>query len=185
MDRSAEWPPWGGWAALAAALAGCSHPAVLPPKGQSAFRVVPPPIILMPATEVRPHEGDTHDIYLEAVPDGPLVNPVYPAAALAGHAGWVIVGVRITIADDGRVTDVRPSPAVISTPTPYEEQFMAAIEAAVRRWHFTPGRFRTEVAKEGPGGLYWKPVGERTTESFTDLAFTFTAMGEVVLGGRR
>jgi len=165
---------------------GCQHATPVPPStGQASFRVVDPPdarpVAKGKATQlVPPHLGDTRQSFAEAFPRGDLPSPTYPPEALAADAGWVLIGVRITIGIDGRVVAVEPSPMGISNAGKYSEQFMAAIATAVQSWRFFPARLRTETVLQSEGGtLYWGYTASESTESVTDLSFDFSEKAAV------
>ena len=130
---------------------GCQHaPSTPPPTGQASFRVVEIPAALsaggdktlqLPVLRL----GDTRRSFAEAYPHGDLPSPAYPAAALAAHAGWVIIGVRITIDVNGRVSEVQPSPLGLSNAGRFSDLFMQAVSQTMQNWHFFPARIRTET----------------------------------------
>jgi len=146
----------------------------------ASFRVVDPldarPITKGKAVQLAPRQlGDTRQTFFEAYPRGDLPSPAYPPEALAAHAGWVILGVRIKIGTDGRVVEVEPSPMGISNAGKYSDLFMAAVKTAVQSWRFFPARLRTETVLQSEGGtLYWGYTASEPTESVTDLSFDFS-----------
>lgn len=108
--------------------------------------------------------------------------PVYPPRALRAKIGRDTVGVHITVDPAGRVSEVRPSLLVFSTPGTYAEDFRAAAEAAVRQWQFTPARAEYfEIVHEGDA-TYNRVTGSENVETEFDLCFIFSVGGEVVLG---
>lgn len=108
--------------------------------------------------------------------------PVYPKKAMEAKAGRNIVGVHITVDAAGRVSDVRMSLLVLSTPGPFAEEFRTAVEAALRQWQFTPARAEYfEIVHEGDS-TYNRVTGSENVETEFDLAFTFSHDGRVVLG---
>ncbi len=116
-------------------------------------------------------------------PVGPLAVPLYPRTVPTGSPILIIVGMRITVDKQGRVSDARPSPFAFSTPTPYAEEFHAAVLAATSLWRFEPARIqRAESGRneQGQGVLMLSPM--ETTEWVFDVSFTFTGNGKVVTG---
>jgi hypothetical protein len=114
-----------------------------------------------------------------------LTTPVYPAAALKAGAGEVIVGVRITVDTDGRVSDVGASPAALSTPSPFAAEFRAAVDSAVEQWRFRPGEVRHLETVHGPDGDYQRMASREKVAWAFDVEFTFNAAGVVLAGLRR
>jgi hypothetical protein len=132
------------------------------------------------------NERDAVDVLDAARPVEPLALPHYPPQALRGGAGLMLVGVRIEVDADGRVTEIEPSLASFSTPGPYAEQFRAAVDAAVWQWRFRPARRRhLEPVKLGDGSVYWRASNETNVATALDLAVTFQASGEVVAARAR
>ncbi len=144
-------------AVLLALSVGCSSsrltsvPAAAPPspvigpdpRGEVAFRVIPPPIDTQP--EPADATSTTHLTQPRAVRE--LARPEYPADALAAGVGDYTVVVRITIGKEGKVSRIDDSDRVPSTAGPFAATFRAAVEQAVRQWEFTPGI----LGEEKPG----------------------------------
>jgi hypothetical protein len=131
-------------------------------------------------------ERDAVDVLEAARPLEPLVTPHYPPQALRGGAGLMLVGVRIQVDADGRVTDIEPSLASFSTPGAFADQFRAAVDAAVWQWRFRPARRRhLEPVKLADGSLYWRASNEANVATALDLAVTFQASGEVMTARAR
>ena len=108
--------------------------------------------------------------------------PVYPKPALAAKAGRNVVGVHVTVDPTGRVSEVRLSMLVFSTPGPFASDFRDAVEAAVRQWQFTPARAEYfEIVHEGEA-TYNRVTGSENVETEFDLAFTFQPDGTVRQG---
>ena len=120
------------------------------------------------------------DDYREAVPIEPLAQPVYPPHALAAKAGRMTVGVKITVDENGRVTDVVPSLLTLTTPGRFGDDFMAAIATAVRQWRFRPAQVEHVELVQNGSTAYSRVLHSEATDTHFDLAFTFTATGEVV-----
>ena len=115
----------------------------------------------------------------------PLATPVYPKAVI-GHADKAIVGVRITVGTDGRVSDVGPSLLCISLPSPFSADFQKAVEAAVAQWRFHPGEVRhVKLVTEPDGTNYPRVVSSEKVEWRFDVSFTFTSSGNVLSGFSR
>lgn len=173
---------------LAGALfaSGCQHLPMPPPDtGASSFRFVDEP----PASPLKGKvtEGSNGPItvehYIEAEPIPPLALPVYPAHALAAKAGLVTIGVKISVDPDGRVSDVSPSLLTFSTPTRYSDEFDEAVRVAVGQWRFHPAqRYTMRIFRTEEGGGPPKELDRENTETYFDLAFTFTASGKVLSG---
>lgn len=163
---------------------GCRQVAAPPDTGQSSFRFVERPEAEVRRTDasvsVKPQRGES---YREAKPVLPLVLPIYPAKALAAKAGMTVVGVHVTVDQDGHVTDIGPSLLAVSIPTKFDAEFQAAVRAAVSLWRFSPAQvYHTEVVNPPGGEPYQRVTDRQNTEAAFDLAFTFTATG-AVLGG--
>lgn len=121
------------------------------------------------------------NILVKAEPILPLATPVYPKAALAGHAGSALVGVRITVDFTGKVSEIAPSLLAFSTPGPFAEEFRAAAETAVAQWRFLPAEIRHLQPGKGPQeNEYWTITQIDKTEMTFDVSFTFNATGEVL-----
>lgn len=166
--------------------AGCRHlPTPPPDAGTSSFAFVdPPPVPPRKATMAEPSNGPIlEEHYVEAEPIPPLATPVYPAHALAAHAGLVTIGVKISVDIDGRVSHVSPSLLTFSTPTRYSEEFEEAVRVAVMRWRFNPAqRYTLRIFRTEEGGGPPREIHRENTETYFDLAFTFTASGTVLSG---
>jgi len=148
--------------------------------GRSSYQVVETPEVppaMQQGALVLPvlHLGETRRTLVEAYPEGDLASPTYPLAALAAHAGWVILGVRITIDTNGRVSDVQLNPLGLSNAGRFTDDFLQAVTATVRTWKFFPARYHYEIVRQQKGGgFYWSNLKYEATESFTDLSFNFT-----------
>ena len=160
---------------VALVAAGCQHVAPPPDTGTSSFAFVePPPAPPSKATPTATKEPVV-DQFREAWPVPPLVTPVYPPRALAAKAGRVIVGVHITVDTDGRVSTVAPSMLAFSTPGPWADEFMAAVELALRQWRFWPAEIRHLENVQTPDVAYERVTRLEKIEAQFDLSFTFTA----------
>jgi hypothetical protein len=123
------------------------------------------------------------DVVVQAEPILPLAKPVYPKAALTARDGASLVGVRISVDSDGRVSDVRPSLVCLSTPGPFAGEFQAAVEAALALWRFEPGEVQHLEPANAPDGSQYMRVKDREKVEWTfDVSFTFTAAGDVLSG---
>jgi outer membrane biosynthesis protein TonB len=107
---------------------------------------------------------------------GQLTSPVYPASALAAHAGECVVFVTITIGVDGTVSEVRPSWQRMYIPSRFSDTFLEAIKEAVGNWRFQPAR-NVYWEKQTDGEL--KYISNETLAAQTDVKFTFEASGVV------
>jgi len=182
MSRFSHGMAWLPMALLGFA-AGCQSPRAPVPEGQSTFRFLEPPAPPSPPRIGTPSEQlQPRVILVEAKPRKPLATPIFPAAALGRHAAIASVAVRITVDTDGRVSAVGPSMLAISTPGPFAHEFRGAVEDAVRQWRFTPAEIRhLEPAKEeGKTVNYWNVTSSEKVEASFDVAFTFTATGDVM-----
>jgi hypothetical protein len=167
-------------------VGGCRHlPTPPSDTGASSFRFVEEPPV--PPQKGNVTEGsngpiiEEHFIDAEAIP--PLAMPVYPAHALAAKAGLVTIGVKISVDTDGHVSDVSPSLLTFSTPTRYSDEFDEAVRVAVSQWRFHPAqRYTMRIFRTDEGGGPPKELHREKTETYFDLAFTFTASGKVLSG---
>jgi hypothetical protein len=173
-------------------VAGCQQVVRVAPKraeGASGFKFVEgslgqlrhPPVedlaALVPGTPGTPIE-----IKLKANPIRPLATPAYPPALLGRVRLPVAVGVHITVDETGRVAHVGPSLVAFSTGGEWAGEFREAVEAALAQWRFRPAEIRGIVQKqeESGRGSYWLTLSKRPVDDAFDVAFTFTATGEVV-----
>lgn len=109
-----------------------------------------------------------------------VVLPVYPPKALLAKAGRATVGVQVTVDKEGRVTDIGTSLLTYNTPGLFAGDFLEAVKAAVRQWQFSPAEvLQMETAKSGDF-TYQRIARTTKTETKLDLAFTFTATGQVL-----
>ena len=163
--------------------AACRHVASSrTPEGTSSIKFVQPPSPPPAKNKGTATRMESPEEAVNAEPILPLATPVCPPAALAAHAGTAIVGVRITVGTDGRVSDVGTSLASLSTPTPFAAAFRDAVEVAVAQWRFKPGEVLHLETVHDPGGDY-RRVASREKVGWTfDVEFTFTATGDVVAG---
>jgi hypothetical protein len=171
--------------------AGCQQARRAPPRveGASSFQFVERPIT--PAAEAAVYSikmvREPVDVKVKAEPIEPLSPPVYPRVALGRVRRPMTVGVRITVDDTGRVAQVGPSLVAFSTGGEWAEEFRVAVEEALAQWRFKPAEFRhmePRASKTGRGG-YWQVTRSQPTDDGFDLAFTFTAKGDVLTEGLR
>jgi hypothetical protein len=107
---------------------------------------------------------------------GELAKPIYPAAALAAHAGAFVLYATIIIDAEGRVSEVAPSWDRMNIPSRCSGQFLDAVKVAVARWRFIPAHL-----------VHWErhPNGEdkylysEVIPAQVDVRFTFEATGDV------
>ena len=167
-------------------VASCRHRVAEAPAeatGQAGIRFIDP--AAAPGAVLQTREGDpvSGEVFSEARAIEPLTVPVYPRGVPPRKAGVVTIGVRLTVDEQGRVTDVGPSLLAVSIPTPYSEQFEAAVRAAVLQWRFQPAqRYRVDYSRNAQSGLERKVSGRANVETWFDVMFTFTERGEVKTG---
>jgi hypothetical protein len=166
---------YAGCAVLLLASGGCRTPV---PEGRSSIEMLEPIATPPPKSDAKGDVSATNIVINEIPPSiiGDLAKPVYPAAALAAHAGECIVFVTITIDPNGTVSEVRPSWQRLNIPGKFSEDFLEAVRAAVQRWKFEPAR-NVYWAKEGDGELRY--MNAETVSAQTDVKFTFEASGSV------
>lgn len=143
---------------------------------------MPTPAAPPPDLKAKVEEGPRLPVetMVVAAPIAPLAQPVFPAAALGREKMPVTVGVRIMVDATGRVTDMRLSLAVISTPTPYQEEFRRAVEEALAQWRFRPAELcRLKPMLDATGAPAWALDRREKTECGFDVSFTFQSTGEV------
>lgn len=111
---------------------------------------------------------------------GDAVHPVYPERALAAGVGSIILVVRIRVSPDGTITDLMLSPG--SKPGPFSEDFLQAVETAVKKWKFTrPERWQLEEGRDvnGDGKIDYQKVLSIVPVSATgDVEFSFNIAKE-------
>jgi hypothetical protein len=161
------------------AAAGCRHVPVKDTGRSGVSFVEPPPAPPPKNVELSTTEQTQRMQYNEARPLKPLAMPVYPPKALAAKAGWNTVGVKITVGVDGRVTNIRPSVLAMSTPGRFADDFLAAVEVALRQWKFVPAEIQQIEPIPGLDRPVNRITGREPTEAEFDLSFTFTADGQV------
>ncbi len=150
-------------------------------KGESSFAFVDQPVPPPPPSDGKVLEPVNRAQYSEAqLKDGATI-PVYPIRALKAKAGRALVGFHIMVDTNGRVSDIRPSMFVFSTPGHFAEDFRDAVEAAVRHWQFTPARVEYYEIRNENGFPFARVTRTEATETEFDLSFTFTATGGVQL----
>jgi len=135
-----------------------------------------------PPSSGPPVQLTNHSQWHEATQKEPVAMPVYPAKALKAKAGRNTVGVHIIVDPEGRVSEIRMSMLVFSTPGPFAEDFRDAVELAVRQWRFNPARSESyEIIHDGDATSMRMTGGENVETEF-DLAFTFQPDGTVRAG---
>jgi len=164
------------------ALAGCRHTPPSPlPQGRASFRFIEPPVPTEKPGIASHGAAGIRDVFVQAEPQLPLENPVFPRAALGARPGWTTVAVQLTVDAEGRVTDVRPSFFGITTPSPFANEFLTAVEAAVLQWKFTPAVVcRIEPLEMEGGRVRGKVMRTERVETAFEVAFTFTSTGDVL-----
>ncbi len=118
-------------------------------------------------------------MYFPAHPLGTLALPVYPAEALAAHAGRTKIVLQITVGTDGRVTQITDALASVPFLGPFSPQFRAAAEAAVAQWRFEPAERQHLDPYDVNGTKVWEITRSEKVETVTQVAFTFTESGKV------
>jgi hypothetical protein len=172
-----------------AIVAGCQHAQPPPPRieGSSSYTFVEPPPPPAPAkapVQVGPEAQLPVETLLLAAPIEPLAKPVYPASVLGREKMPVVVGIRIIVDPAGRITDARTSLAVLSTPTPFMEEFRAAVDQALTQWRFRPGELRRLApTTDANGAPAWILAHREKTDCVFDVSFIFQSTGEVVSQG--
>ena len=173
-------------------VAGCQHattPVARPAEGASMFSFVERPVVAAtePTAQLLPMAREPVEVKTKAEPLEPLATPVYPRRALGRVPLPMMVGVRINVDASGRVAHVGASLVTFSTGGEYAEEFRAAVEAALALWRFRPAEMRHLEPRPGRGGQggYWQVTRAEPTEDAFDLAFTFTAKGDVIAEGLR
>lgn len=170
MSRFARLNPC---AVLAVALAaGCQHA----PTGTAAFSFVeaghdPAPVVDASAYKIT--QGTS--VFVQAKPIPPLAVPAYPTAALAAHAGTVVVHVTVTVGTDGLISGISPNRMAIDVPSRFDRDFQEAIRAALVQWRFEPAQLAR--LDPGPGGGAPIVVDSRDVEGRLGVAFTFSSSG--------
>jgi hypothetical protein len=165
----------------AIAVVGCHHaPSAV---GSSAFHFVetqtsrpaaPAAVYTLP--------DDTPQTFVEpAKPIEPLAKPAYPSRALGSNAGPIFVGVQLAVDSLGNVTNVQQSWKTFTSPSRYEADFRAAVEAAVRQWRFYPAQLQViqRVQRVGRPDRYVVRHSDPTEWTF-EVVFTFNDSGSVV-----
>jgi hypothetical protein len=162
-------------AVLIWATGGCSTPKQ---EGHSSIEMLEPIVTPPPESDAKGEISATNIIFNDIPPSiiGDLAKPVYPASALAAHAGECVVFATITIDSTGTVSEVRPSWQRLNIPGKFSEVFFEAVRAAVQRWRFEPAR-KIYWEKEADGEL--KYLNTEVPSVQTDVKFTFEASGGV------
>lgn len=165
-------------------LTGCKHAPAAGESTQSAFRFVTPPSPPAARGEGTVRAAEPREFSKPPEPLTPLASPTYPAIPRAGRPAFATVGLQLTIDREGRVATVRAGLHAFSTPGPWAEAFRAAAEAAVRQWRFRPAVFvQLEEVAAPDGGTFLRMKSSEAIESTTEVAFTFSATGDVRAGG--
>lgn len=93
-----------------------------------------------------------------------------------------MVWVHVTVDANGRVTDVVASVLTFTTPGPFADDFMAAVQVALHQWRFLPAEIQQVEWVQASGMSYNSIISAEKTETQFEPSFTFTAAG-TVLGG--
>lgn len=178
--------------AVALGLVGCHHRSIAATgTGVSSFAVISMQSMASDNVAV----GDTVETgetgaskvsyveeFVQARPLPPIMQPTYPPKALKAIAGRAVVGVRVTVDEAGRVTDIGPSLLTFSTFGPYAEAFRGAVESAVWQWRFVPAELLQSERVQNDGSAYQRVIRRQAVSTQIDLAFTFTESGGVEAG---
>lgn len=161
----------------------CHHATVPTPSGASSFSFVTP--AQLDANQPKPSKESSGGAEYAIPPEPllPLATPTYPKSAIDSPKGTVTIGVRVDIDSTGLVSGIQPSLAVFSTPNSYGSGFREAVEKAVMQWRFLPARLQYAEVVKGDDGREVSVMreGEKIAWS-VDVAFTFTASGDVLAG---
>lgn len=112
-------------------------------------------------------------------PENPM--PEYPAALIPLGLPAHSVAVRLLLSEEGRVSQLGPSPLRPSTEGPYRAEFEQAVQNAVAAWTGGPPRVRQFVA--GPDAdADGKPdfdrlKREQVLKAYFDVVFVFELRG--------
>jgi Gram-negative bacterial TonB protein C-terminal len=162
--------------------AGCQHRrSRQTPEGNASFRFIEPPPPPQLKGSVTLDVAQTGEISLPAEAIPPLAVPVYPAAALRTRSFGTSVSVHVVVDAKGRVAEVTPSRFGFTMPSPYAQEFFAAVERAVRQWKFKPAeiQFTEPAVREG---VEVRTLTRREPiEATFDVTFLFTSTGAVVM----
>lgn len=119
-----------------------------------------------------------------------MPTPRYPEAALAAGAGPVSVEVRIWVGEQGTVERVAPGRRTTFPTGSIGAEFDAAVDEAVRRWQFSPGRIDTVEDGQDLDGDgkpdYTVLIRTRPATVYYDLRFDFRIVdgqGQVEVAG--
>jgi hypothetical protein len=164
-------------------LSGCLHHAPESTTSHSSFRFLersapgqksPEPVFTL--SDDAPRRFVT-----PAEPIQPLVAATYPARAFAARAGFATVGVRLTIDVAGHVAHVEQSFQAFTSPSAWEAEFRAAVEAAVAQWRFHPAEEESiQRVKQLDGSERYLVRHTEPVEWTLDVAFTFNESGSVL-----
>ncbi|HEY1791491.1 MAG TPA: hypothetical protein VGG34_01120 [Opitutaceae bacterium] len=143
----------------------------------ASFHFVPPTDYRGPpvdATGFKISKGQ--DVYVDAKPIEPLAPPIYPHRALGLQKWPVTMTVSIKVGADGMVSYVGPSMSAVSFPTPFDQDFLEAIKAALSAWHFEPAHIASLEPQPDGSPLV---TGLMDVEATLNVAFTFSPGGTV------
>jgi hypothetical protein len=161
---------------MAIVLASCRH---ISPTGNSSYTVVDDIGALKSAPVDASKLKVTASMSVLVVPKPipPLVMPEYPSSALAAHLLDVQFAVTLVIDKEGRVITIEPSLARLPYTNAFREEFVTAIEQAVKTWRFEPGKLaHLEPQPDG------RPLvtGLEDVDSKLTIAFNFARSGKVL-----
>jgi outer membrane biosynthesis protein TonB len=139
--------------------------------------VVPlPPIDYQGGAETDNHGSEENQFVPARLAVKPTPPPYPPRALAGGIVGLARVAVNVTIDREGRVMQISPSFAALSTFGPYADDFREAVERALREWRFYPAEVRQIELVVAPDGVaYRRAKRVDRVESQLDLVVTFEA----------
>lgn len=169
-------------AALGVLQGGCQHRAAeRAPQGTASFRFLDPPSPPPSKVSATFEVGHAGEIVIPAQAILPLAVPVYPPIALRTSGFGTAVSVHVVVDEKGRVADVTPSPFGFTMPSPYRQEFFAAVERAVARWKFKPAEIQFTEPAVRDGAEVRVLTRREPIEATFDITFLFTSTGAVVL----
>ena len=182
---------------LSALLVACAH------QNASVPDLTPTPAVAPAKAAPDPREGNVAvefladpespkpklDAHQEFTPAEPRATPLpeYPPEAFAGGGPTAVVAVRLMLAPEGVIREVKDSPKLAPYTGPFAAEFRTAVEAAVHRWIFSPARIDT-LGPARPDMPKRYLLATRYVPTFLDFAFRFSVVdgkGVVTVGGEK
>jgi hypothetical protein len=161
--------------ALTFLLASCRTPPT--PRGSSSFTPVDDlgaPAIPADASKLKISTAMSIRVAPKPIP--PLALPLYPHAAISANLRDIQLAAKLTINEAGQVADVAPSLARLPYTNAFHDAFFAAIDSAVRTWHFEPGQLAHVFPMDDGSPMIDRSEPEVST---IILVFTFSQTGRV------